>query len=129
METTTVALSRQEFETVLYALRLWRESKNSKKKKSMINWYKVNEEFEILDGEDIDKLIGRFNTSCVLPACVVCGWDATMGSKYCPSCEAGKIIESPRCKDCGERLPLNTEEIFCGDSCEESYDSFCTEPL
>lgn len=30
--------------------------------------------------------------------------------------------EPPRCKDCGERLPANTGETFCGDECEENYD-------
>lgn len=32
--------------------------------------------------------------------------------------------EPPRCKDCGERLPEDTEETFCGDDCEENYERF-----
>lgn len=36
-------------------------------------------------------------------------------------CKPKVIEESPRCNDCGERLPENTGETFCGDDCEENF--------
>jgi len=92
MQTTTIKITRQEFETILFALRLFQEDSSAKSKANILRWYQDNEEFPLLDGSEIDALIEKINTSNCAPRCVICGWDATVAynsasNSYCDMCK------------------------------------------
>ncbi len=93
MQTTTLKITRQEFETILVALRIFQDNGDlAIEKENMIQWYQDNEEFHLLDGDEIDDLIERINTSSNAPRCIVCGWDATCAfnstsNSYCDLCK------------------------------------------
>ncbi len=58
MKTATIKVTRQELETVLFALTLF-DSDASERKKEMLQWYRDNEEFELLGSEALQDLIDR----------------------------------------------------------------------
>jgi hypothetical protein len=93
MQTTTIKINRQEFETILVALRIFQDNGDlATEKENMLQWYQDNEEFSLLDGSEIDDLIERINTSNYAPRCIVCGWDATCAfnstsNSYCDLCK------------------------------------------
>jgi len=93
MQTTTLRFTRQEFETILVALRIFQDNRDlATEKENMIQWYQDNEEFHLLDGAEIDALIENINTSNYGPRCIVCGWDATCAfnstsNSYCDLCK------------------------------------------
>lgn len=91
MKTATIKVTRQELETVLFALTLFGNDA-SERKKEMLQWYRDNEEFELLDSEALQELIERVSTSSAAPQCIVCGWDATSAlgtteNRYCDECK------------------------------------------
>jgi hypothetical protein len=93
MQTTTLRITRQEFETILVALRIFQDNGDLvTEKENMLQWYQDNEEFILLDGVEIDDLIHRINTSNYGPRCIICGWDATCAfgstsNSYCDLCK------------------------------------------
>ncbi len=55
MQTTTLRITRQEFATILVALRIFQDNGDlATEKENMLQWYQDNEEFILLDGVDID---------------------------------------------------------------------------
>ncbi|MBS2009912.1 MAG: hypothetical protein JST01_22875 [Cyanobacteria bacterium SZAS TMP-1] len=92
MQTTTIRITRQEFETLMFALRFYQDSGTAPKKALMIKWYRDNEEFDLLDGEALEDMIQKINTSNASPRCIMCGWDATCAfgsteNRYCDECK------------------------------------------
>jgi len=92
MQTTTIRITRQEFETIIFALRAFQDEDSAKDRAKILRWYQDNEEFPLLEAGAIDDLIEKINTSSCAPRCVTCGWDATVAynsasNSYCDLCK------------------------------------------
>lgn len=98
MQTTTVQITRQEFDTILTALHIFKDNGNLETEKSnMIAWYQQNEGFDLLDDSAITTLIKKLCTTRYAPACALCGWDATCAfnstqNSYCDECKEFKKL-------------------------------------